>query len=45
MEEMIDIHFGGQMDLYLSKQFQRENYNLYLSDVIVDEYWNLAYVK
>lgn len=45
MEEMIDIHFGGQMDLYLSKRIQRENYNLYLSDVIGDEYWNLAYLK
>ena len=45
MQEMIDIHFGGQMDLYLSQQVRRENYDIYLSDVIGDEYWNFTYLK
>jgi len=45
MDELIDIHFGGQMDLYLSRQIQKAAYNIYLSDLIGDEYWNLAYLK
>lgn len=45
MDEFIDIHFNGQLELYLSKVIQREDYNIFLSDIIDDTYWNLAYLK
>lgn len=45
MDEFIDIHFNGQLELYLSKVIKREDYNIFLSDIIDDTYWNLAYLK
>lgn len=43
MDELIDIHFNSP--LYLSNKILKENYNVYYSDIIDDEYWNLAYLK
>ena len=45
MEELIDVHFNGQLNLYLSTKQEHEKYDIYYSDVIEDEYWNLAYLK
>lgn len=45
MEKLIDIHLNGQLYLYMSKKIEKQNYNIYYSDVIDDEYWNFAYLK
>lgn len=45
MEKLIDIHFNGQLNLYMSNLIRKENYDIYCSDIIDDEYFNLAYLK
>lgn len=45
MEEIIEIHLKGQLYLYMSEIIKKENYNIYYSDLIDDEYWNFAYIK
>lgn len=45
MEDFIDIHLTGQLYLYLSNIIKNEDYNIYYSDLIDDEYWNFAYLK
>lgn len=45
MEEIIDIHLNGQLYLYLSNIIKKQDYNIYYSDLIDDEYWNFAYLK
>lgn len=35
-------HFGAQINLYLSKKLEYDNFNIYLSDIIEDSYWNLT---
>lgn len=45
MEEIIDIHLNGQLYLYLSKIIKKQDYDIYYSDLIDDEYWNFAYLK
>lgn len=45
MEELIDIHFNGQLYLYLSNKIQNKDYDIFYSNVIDDEYWNMAYLK
>lgn len=45
MEEIIDIHFGGQVYLYFSNIIKKQDYDIHYSNVIDDEYWNLAYLK
>lgn len=45
MREFIDIHLNGQLYLYLSNIIKKENYDIYYSNVIDDEYWNFAYLK
>lgn len=45
MKDFIDIHLNGQLKLYLSKIIKNEEYDIFLSDIIDDEFWNLAYLK
>ncbi len=45
MEEIIDIHLNGQLNLYMSNKIEKQNYDIYYSDLIDDEYWNFAYLK
>lgn len=45
MEEFLNIHLNGQLYLYMSKIVNKQDYNIYYSDVIDDEYWNFAYLK
>ncbi len=45
MEELVDIHLNGQLYLYLSNRIQKQDYDIYYSNVIDDQYWNLAYLK
>lgn len=45
MEEIIDINLNGQLYLYLSKIIKKQDYDIYYSDLIDDEYWNFAYLK
>lgn len=45
MKDFIDIHINGQLELYASKIIEKENYNILLSDLIDDQYWNFAYLK
>ena len=45
MEDIIDIHLNGQLYLYMSNKIKKQDYDLYYSDLIDDEYWNFAYLK
>lgn len=45
MNNMLDIHLNGQLYLYMSNIIKKTNYDIYYSDLIDDEYWNLAYLK
>ena len=45
MEEMIDLHLKGNLNLFFSDMIKSENYDIYYSDLIEDEYWNYAYLK
>lgn len=45
MKDFIDIHINGQLELYASKIIDKDNYNILLSDLIDDQYWNFAYLK
>ena len=45
MEEMIDLHLNGNLNLFFSDWIKCNNYDIYYSDVIEDEYWNYAYLK
>lgn len=45
MEEIINVHFGTQSSLYFSSVIKSQDYDIYYSDVIDDEYWNIAYLK
>ncbi len=45
MEDIIDIHLNGQLYLYMSNKIQKQDYDIYYSDLIDDEYWNFAYLK
>jgi len=45
MEEMIDLHLNGNLNLFFSDVIKCNNYDIYYSDVIEDEYWNYAYLK
>lgn len=45
IEDFIDIHLNGQLNLYVSNIIRNENYNIYYNKFIDDEYWNFAFVK
>ncbi len=45
MEDIIDIHLNGQLYLYMSNKIQKQDYDIYYSNLIDDEYWNFAYLK
>ena len=45
MEEMINLHLNGNLNLFFSDVIKSDNYDIYYSDVIEDEYWNYAYLK
>ena len=45
LEDLIDIHINGSLHLYASNVIKKENYNILLSDLIDDAYWNYAYLK
>lgn len=45
MEEIIDIHLNGQLYLYFSHIIRKQNYDIYYSDVIYDEFWNNAFLR
>lgn len=45
MEELIKMHLEGQLQLYMSNKIQKENYEIYYSELIKDQYWNFAYLK
>ena len=45
LEDLIDIHINGSLHLYASNVIENENYNILLSDLIDDAYWNYAYLK
>ena len=45
MEDIIDIHLNGQLYLYMSNAIKKQDYDIYYSDLIDDEYWNFAYLK
>lgn len=45
INELIDIHINGQLELYASNIIQKDNYNILLSNLIDDQYWNFAYPK
>ena len=45
MEDFIDIHLNGQLELYLSRNINKNDYDIFLSDIIDDEFWNFAYLK
>ena len=44
LKDLINIHTNGQLELYTSKVIKRESYNIMLSDLIDDQYWNFAYL-
>lgn len=45
MEELIQMHLEGQLQLYMSNKIEKENYDIYYSKLIEDQYWNFAYLK
>ena len=45
INKLIDIHINGQLELYASNIIEKENYNILLSDLIDDQFWNFAYSK
>lgn len=45
MEDIIDIHLNGQLYLYMSDKIEKQDYDIYYSDIIDDEYWNFVYLK
>ena len=45
MEAFLEIHFEGQLSIYLTKKIEKKQYDIMLSDEIQDQFWNLAYVK
>ena len=45
LEDLIDIHINGSLHLYASNVIKKGNYNILLSDLIDDAYWNYAYLK
>lgn len=44
MEEIINIHLQGQLYLYVSNILKKQDYDIYHSEIIDDEYWNFAYL-
>ena len=42
IKKLKDVHFGSQLELYMSKKLQFSDYDIYLSDLIEDNYWNFA---
>lgn len=45
INDLIDIHINGQLELYASDIIEKDGYNVLLSDLIDDAYWNFAYLK
>ena len=45
MEKLIQMHLEGQLQLYMSNKIENENYDIYYSELIKDQYWNFAYLK
>ena len=45
LKDLIDIHINGQLELYASNIIEKDNYDILLSDLIDDQYWNFAYLK
>ena len=45
INDLIDIHINGQLELYESNIIEKDNYDILLSDLIDDQYWNFAYSK
>ena len=45
LEKLIDIHFEGQKDIILSKEIVEKRYKIIYSEILNDEYWNLAFIK
>lgn len=45
MEEMINLHLNGNLNSFFSGVIKGEDYDIYYSDIIEDEYWNYAYLK
>lgn len=43
MKDIIDIHLNGQV--YMSNIIKKQDYDIYYSSLIDDEYWNFAYLK
>mgnify|MGYP003300294485 CR=1 FL=1 len=45
INDLIDIHINGQLQLYASNIIEKDNYKIVLSDLIDDQFWNYAYLK
>ena len=45
INNLIDIHINGSIELYASNIIKKDNYNILLSDLIDDQYWNFAHLK
>ena len=45
LNDLIDIHINGQLELYASHIIEKDDYNILLSDLIDDQFWNFAYLK
>lgn len=43
MQELVDIHFNNT--LFLSNKIENKDYDIFYSNLIDDEYWNMAYLK
>ena len=45
MDELIKLHLDGSLQLFFSNKIKKEDYDIYYSKIIADEYWNYAYLK
>ena len=45
MEDIIDFHLNVNLGTFFSNIINAENFDIYYSDVIEDQYWNYAYLK
>lgn len=45
MDELIKLHLNGSLQLFFSNIIKKEDYDIYYSKLIDDEYWNYAYLK
>lgn len=42
ISKLVNAHLGSQLELYMSKRIIYDKYDIYLSDLIGDAYWNFA---